>query len=49
MDVFRNTNHFTIAKLFNDCMGIFCPDGVQYDKVFLVVMHGYVVKAVAGL
>lgn len=51
MDVFKSTNHCSVAKLFNDSMAILWPDGIQYNKVLLFVTDAapYMIKAGAGL
>ncbi|PSN38511.1 hypothetical protein C0J52_22137 [Blattella germanica] len=50
-EVLPKCNHHSIAKLFNDAMGLLWPDGVKHSNVFLLVTDAapYMCKAAAAL
>ena len=50
-DVLEHTNHFTIAKLFNDALTLLWPSGIKFENVLLLVSDAtaYMVKAANGL
>jgi len=49
--VLEHTNHFTIAKLFNDSLTLLWPSGIKFENVLLLVSDAaaYMVKAANGL
>lgn len=50
-EVLEQTNHTTIARLFNSALSLLWPDGIQHDNILLFLSDGvaYMLKAGRGL
>lgn len=50
-ELMEKCNNKTVAKLFNDAMGVLWPDGIKHDRVLLLVTDAasYMIKAAEAL